>query len=162
MWIPWWEMNWSMSGHDRWHWKAPSLTDHCLRSISRVWLDRHWWEHGRQNGTRRILVGWPILFFQMWHFGPGLKAKRRREALFALCQGFYLEIALFDRISVYVCVCGWLWDSGPLDLALWKILVGKTSSHWCACRAECKYWDLHSWCVCIDEVVCREVLLGLP
>jgi hypothetical protein len=47
----WWEMNWSMSGHERRHWKAPSLTDHCLRVISRVWLDRHWLKHARQNGT---------------------------------------------------------------------------------------------------------------
>jgi hypothetical protein len=32
--------NWSISGHDRLHWKAPSLTDHCLQAISRVWPDR--------------------------------------------------------------------------------------------------------------------------
>jgi hypothetical protein len=76
-------INWSMIRHDRRHWKAPSSTDHYLRAISRVWLDRHWWEHGRQNETRRILVGSPILFFQMWHFGPGLRAKRRREVLYA-------------------------------------------------------------------------------
>jgi hypothetical protein len=25
-----------------------------------------------------------------------------------------------------------------------------------------EYWDPHSWFVCIEEVVCREVLLGLP
>jgi ribonuclease HI len=30
-----------MSGHDRRHWNAPSSIDHCLRTISRVWLDRH-------------------------------------------------------------------------------------------------------------------------
>jgi hypothetical protein len=30
------------------------------------WLDWHWWKHKRQNGTPRILVGSPILFFQMW------------------------------------------------------------------------------------------------
>jgi hypothetical protein len=37
---------------------------------------------------------------KQWHFDPGLRARRRREALCALCQGFYLDIALFDRISV--------------------------------------------------------------
>jgi hypothetical protein len=109
----WWEMNWSISGHERRLWKAPFSTDYYLRAISRVWLYRRWREHDRQNGTLRIPVGSPILFFQIWHFGPGLRAKRRREALFALCQGFYLDIALFDPILVdfeflkiwCVCVC---------------------------------------------------------
>jgi hypothetical protein len=40
-----------------------------------------------------------------------------------------------------VCMCRWLWDSGTLDFVLWKIPVGKTSSHWCACHADCDYWD---------------------
>jgi hypothetical protein len=80
-----------------WNWRTLSSTDH-LRAISRVWLDRHWWQHGKQNGTPQILVGSTILFFQMWHFGPGLRGKRRREGLYALCQEFYLNIALFNRI----------------------------------------------------------------
>jgi hypothetical protein len=70
-----------------------------------------------------------------------------------------LDIALFDRIWVDFellkiwCVClkvkirSWLWDSRPLDMSLWKILGGKTLSHWCAYRTECEYWywATHSW-----------------
>jgi hypothetical protein len=59
---------------------------------------------------------------------------------------------------VCVCVCRWLWDSRPLDLALWKISVEKTSSHWCACRAQCECWDTHSWFVWpSDQVTKRPV-----
>jgi hypothetical protein len=102
-----------------------SSTDHCLRAISRVRLDRRWREYGRQNGTLRILVGLPILFFQMWHFGSGLKAKRRREGLYALCEGFYLDIALFDRILVDFellkiwCVCVCAGDYATVDHLIW-------------------------------------------
>jgi hypothetical protein len=107
------EINCSMSGHDRWHWKAPYSTNLYLREISRVWLNRRWWEHGRLNGNLRILVIFHILFFQIRHFGPGLRAKWRIEGLYAMCQGNYLDIALFDRILVdfellkiwCVCVC---------------------------------------------------------
>jgi hypothetical protein len=53
----WWVMKWSMSGHDRWHWKDASSTDHYFRAISSVWLNWRWWEHGKQNGILRILVG---------------------------------------------------------------------------------------------------------
>jgi hypothetical protein len=78
----------------------------------------------------------------LWYFGSSLKAKMRTEVLFALCRGFYLNIALLDCILVdfellkiwCVCVCRWLWDSGPLNVALWKIPV--------------------------EEVMCREVLHG--
>jgi hypothetical protein len=38
--------------------------------------------------------------FQIRHLGPFLRAKRRKEPLFALCQGFYLDITLSDRILV--------------------------------------------------------------
>jgi hypothetical protein len=64
-------MNWSMNRHGRQHCKAPSSTGHYFRVISRVWLDRYWWEHGRQNETQWILVGSPILIFQ------GQKEERR-------------------------------------------------------------------------------------
>jgi hypothetical protein len=40
------------------------------------------------------------IFPDLTHFDPGLRAKRRREALFALCQGFYLDIALLASILV--------------------------------------------------------------
>jgi hypothetical protein len=114
-------MNWAMSGHDRWHWKAPSSTDHYLWVTSRVWLDWRWWEHGRQNETLRILVGLPILFFQMWHFGLVLRAKRRREVWFALCQRFYLDIALFDRILVIM--RQWTTLFGTVKEFGWKDIV---------------------------------------
>jgi hypothetical protein len=65
-----------------------------------------------------------------------------------------------------VCVCRWLWVSELLDLALCNVLVGrvgKTSSHCCVCRAECENWNPHLWFENhIEEMVCREVLLGLP
>jgi hypothetical protein len=50
-----------------------------------------------------------------------------KKGLYALFQGFYLDIALFDCTSVdfellkiwcvcvCVCVCNWLWDSRSLD-----------------------------------------------
>jgi hypothetical protein len=70
---------------------------------------------------------------------------------------------LMDRILVdfellkmwCVCVCRWLWDSDSLDLELWKVSSAN-------CHAECEHWGLHSWFVCIEKVVCRKVLLGLP
>jgi hypothetical protein len=139
------------------NWKASSSTDHYLRAISKVWLDRGGWEHGRQNRTLRILVGSPILFFQVWHFGPGMRVKNRRECLFALCTvprvlsvhcSVRSHLGRFRIVEDLMCACRWLWDSGPLNLALWKIPVGKTSSHWCACRADWEYWDPLSWFVC--------------
>jgi hypothetical protein len=57
-------MNWSMIGHDRRHCKAPSATDHYFRAISRVRLDRHWWEHGRQWDS--ALNGFSQWFNKIW------------------------------------------------------------------------------------------------
>jgi hypothetical protein len=118
-----------------------SSTDHYLRAISRVWLDRSWWKHGRQNETPRILVGSPILFFQMCHFGPGLRAKRRREGLYALSQGFYLGIALFNRILV--------------DFKLLKI--------WCLCvQVIMRQWT--TWFVTVKDFRWKDInsLMCLP
>jgi hypothetical protein len=61
--------------------------------------------------------------------------------------------AKWDSVDTGLCVCRWLCDSGPLDLAQWKILVGQTSSHWCACRAECEYCDPHSWIQWIQDSI---------
>jgi hypothetical protein len=117
-------MNWSIIGHDRRHCKAPSSTDHYLQAISRVWLDWHWWEHGRQNGTPRILVGLPILFFRMWNFGPGLRGKRGRKELYALCQGLSghcsvrSHLGSFRIVEDLMCVCAE--DYETVDHLIWQ------------------------------------------
>jgi hypothetical protein len=56
---------------------------------------------------------------------PWFRAKRRREVLFALRQGFYLDIALFDRIFVDFellkiwCVCMCAGDYETVDHLIW-------------------------------------------
>jgi hypothetical protein len=98
-------------------------------------------EWARQATLERLILRQTIVSKRLWArpfyfsrcdtsalvWGP----KNRRQGLFALCQEFYLDIALFDHIFIdfellkicCLCVCRRLWDSGPLDLALWKIPV---------------------------------------
>jgi hypothetical protein len=68
----------------------------------------------------------------LWPWFEGQKEERNFELLMIWC----------------VCVCRWLEEIGPLALTLRNIPVGKKSSHWSACRAECEYWDTRSWFVC--------------
>jgi hypothetical protein len=127
-------MNWSMSRHDRRHWKAPSLIDHCLRAISRVWLDRHWWEHGRQNGTLRTLVGLPILFFQMWHFGS--RTKGRGKLCLHCVKGFIWT--LLCSIASRHCERFWVERHRLIDaLAALNVDIGIPIRDLCALKKWC-------------------------
>jgi hypothetical protein len=64
-------------------------------------------------------VGSLILFFQMWRCE---RRRRERERLYALCQGFYLDIALFDRILV-----DFEW------MKLWCVCVQEIMRQWTPC-----------------------------
>jgi hypothetical protein len=79
------------------------------------------WGHGKQNGTLQIPVSSPILFFQMWHFDPGLRGKMWRKGLYALFDRILVDFELLKIRCVCVCVCacavGWVflvWDNFKL------------------------------------------------
>jgi hypothetical protein len=111
-------MSWSMSGHDRRHWKAPSSTDHYLRAISRVWLDWRWWEHGRQNGTLRVLVGSPILFFLDVTLRPWFEGQKE-ERRFVCTVSRFLSGHCYVRSLVRSDVSECAGDYATVDHLIW-------------------------------------------
>jgi hypothetical protein len=76
------------------------LSPSDFQSLARPAFMRAWQTKWDSADTGRFAHSIFPDVVQSWHFGPGLRARRRGEALCALCQGFYLDIALFDRISV--------------------------------------------------------------
>jgi hypothetical protein len=143
-------MNWSMSGHDRRHWKAPSSTDHYLRAISRVWLDRHWWEHGFAKwdsaDTGRFTHSiFPDVTLQPWF--EGQKEERRflctvSRVLSGHCS-VRSHLGRFQIVEDLMCVCAG--DYETVNHLIW---------HWERFRVE-----RHRL---IDALAALNVSIGIP
>jgi hypothetical protein len=126
-------MNWSMSGHDRRHWQAPSSTDHCIRAISRVYTGRF---------AHSIF---PDVTLRPWF--EGHKEERRFVCTLSMVLSGHCSvrshIGRFQIVGDLICVC-----AGDYETMNHLIL-------------HCKRFRLERHCL-IDALAALKVSIGIP
>jgi hypothetical protein len=151
-----------MSGHDKWHWWAPFSTDH-FQSLARLALMRAWQAKWDSAGTGKFSHSiFPAVTLQPW-FESQNEEWRFVCTVSRVVSGHCsvrLHLGRFQIVEDLMCVCAG--DYETVDHLIWHCERFRLERHRlivALATLNVSIGNPHSWFVCIEEVVCREVLL---